>query len=365
MSHCAIAALQKILLPHVELSKSRLETLCLIVIGMISARTVNLTHVASERPGTTRIASTYRRLQRFFQYVALGRDWAVPLIVQLLGLQGSWYLALDRTQWRVGTRDVNFLVLAVITRRHRVSLMWIALDKRGNSATDERVALLRRYLKLFDASTIRLLLADREFIGREWMEFLSKNNIPFAIRLRGDLRVTTEEGHELTLRALLRLRRRTSHFRARLGLEDGGAAADGPLLNFAAKRLADGELLIVASNIVAPKALAAYRKRWAIECLFGDAKTRGLNLEDTRLTDPRKLELLLALVALALAWASRTAAILLGPHMPKRKAHGHFAKSHFRTGFDEVRRLLRTDPAAAVTSWRRLARTAPPTARVV
>ena len=178
MSHCAIAALQKILLPHVELSKSRLETLCLIVIGMISARTVNLTHVASERPGTTRIASTYRRLQRFFQYVALGRDWAVPLIVQLLGLQGSWYLALDRTQWRVGTRDVNFLVLAVITRRHRVSLMWIALAKRGNSATDERVALLRRYLKLFDASTIRLLLADREFIGREWMEFLSKTTSP-------------------------------------------------------------------------------------------------------------------------------------------------------------------------------------------
>lgn len=29
------------------------------------------------------------------------------------------------------------------------------------------------------------------------------------------------------------------------------------------------------------QALNDYRKRWAIECLFGDAKTRGLNLEDT------------------------------------------------------------------------------------
>ena len=94
------------------------------------------------------------------------------------------------------------------------------------------------------------------------------------------------------------------------------------------------------------RALAAYRKRWAIECLFGDAKTRGLNLEDTRLTDPRKLALLMALVALALAWAGRAAAALLGPRAPKRKAHGYFAQSWFRIGFDRIRNLLRTDPLA-------------------
>ena len=58
--------------PGIELSKSQLETLCLIVVGMISARTVNLSHLASERPSTALIASTYRRLQRFFQHVRLG-----------------------------------------------------------------------------------------------------------------------------------------------------------------------------------------------------------------------------------------------------------------------------------------------------
>ncbi len=44
MPHRAIATLEGILRPHVGLSKSRLETLCLIVVGMISARTVNLSH---------------------------------------------------------------------------------------------------------------------------------------------------------------------------------------------------------------------------------------------------------------------------------------------------------------------------------
>ena len=364
MPHRAVAALQETLRPHVGLSKSRLETLSLIVVGMVSARTVNLSHLASERPGTARIASTYRRLQRFFQHVALADDWAAPLIVGLLGLRGSWDLALDRTQWRIGTKDVNVLVLAAVTGRYRVPLLWTPLDKRGNSATDERVALLRRYLELFGASTIRRLLADREFVGREWLEFLCENNIDFAIRLKENLRVTTEEGHELTLLARLR-RSRCRSFRARLGLEDAEAAGERPLLNFAARPLRDGEWLIVVSSGDARKALQAYRKRWAIECLFGDAKTRGLNLEDTRLTAPRKLHLLLALVALALAWAGRVATALLGPRMPKRKAHGHFAKSVFRTGFDEARRLLRTDPAAAVTEWRRLASKPPKSQRVV
>ncbi len=68
------------------------------------------------------------------------------------------------------------------------------------------------------------------------------------------------------------------------------------MLNFAVKRLT-GEWLIVVSNQPPRTALAAYRRRWAIECLFGDAKTRGLNIEDTRLTCPRKLDLLMGQLA--------------------------------------------------------------------
>ena len=199
MSHRAITALAQTLRGHVGLGKSRLETLCLLVVGMVSARTVNLGHIACERPGTALTASTYRRLQRFFQHVHLGQDWALPLIAKLLGSAGGWYLALDRTNWKIGTKEVNYLVLAVVTRRFRVPLAWTLLPGAGNSGTKARIALMRRYLAHFPATTIRLLLADREFIGADWIKFLNDNNVPFAIRLREDLRVTTEDGHDLTL----------------------------------------------------------------------------------------------------------------------------------------------------------------------
>jgi hypothetical protein len=349
MPHRAITTLEQTLQPHLGLSKSRLETLCLIVVGMVSARTVNLSHLACERPGTALVASTYRRLQRFFQHVRLEADWSAPLVARLLGLAGCWHLALDRTQWKLGTRHVNILMLAVVTRRARVPLIWSVLDSNGGTSdSGERVALMRRYLAIFGATSVRMLLADREFVGRAWMDFLNENNIPFAIRMKEKLLVTTEDGRRLPLASLLRKCRGGRTFRAALGRDE----APGPLwLNFAARRLDDGTLLIVASNTPARAALAAYRKRWAIECLFGDTKTRGLNLEDTRLVTPRKLALLLGLVALALAWAARTAAILVGRKAPARKAHGYLAKSWFRIGFDQLRRLLRHDPASAAQPW--------------
>lgn len=355
MPHRAIAALTAVLRPRVPLGKTRLETLCLLVVGMVSARTVNLGHIACERPGAVLIASTYRRLQRFFQHVDLGADWSFPIVAELLALRGSWTLVLDRTEWKIGKRSVNYLVLAAVTRRFRAPLLWSVLPSGGNSATAARIALVERYLARFPAGTVRLLLADREFIGAKWLKFLDDKKIPFAIRLREDLRVVTEDGCELTLFARLRNSRRTRTFRARLW-DDG--VADGPILNFAVKRLPT-QWLIVVSNRAPRIALAAYRGRWAIECLFGDAKTRGLNLEDTRLTHPRKLALLMALVALAIVWAGRVAADLLGPGSPKRKSHGYFAQSWFRTGFDRIRNLLSTDPSAATNAWRKLGKPKP------
>ena len=116
MPHRTIAALEGLVRPHVALGKSRVETLCLLLVGMIQARSVNLGHVACARGGSVQRASTYRRLQRFFQHVRLGEDWALPLLVGLIGPARRWTLALDRTNWSIGSREVNYLVLAVVTR---------------------------------------------------------------------------------------------------------------------------------------------------------------------------------------------------------------------------------------------------------
>ncbi|WP_420013764.1 transposase [Tateyamaria sp.] len=113
-------------------------------------------------------------------------------------------------------------------------------------------------------------------------------------------------------------------------------------------------LLLVATNIPASKnALHLYRKRWGIECLFADAKTRGFNIEDTHITDPAKLATLLAVVALAMTWAYRCASQAMGRKSIRKKAHKRRAKSWFRIGFDVLRRWILYDQQKALEAWRR------------
>jgi hypothetical protein len=343
-----LAPLLETLRPHFDLSKTRLETLAVLLFGLANCRTVNLSHLASQFPGDARHASNYRRLQRFFQHIRLDGDIGAQLIVGMLKLGRPKLLALDRTNWKLGSRDVNVLVLAIVTRRFPVPLMWTLLPHAGNSDTAQRIALLERYLSLFGASSIRALLADREFVGAEWLKFLCENNVPFAIRLRENMQIQLADGRMFQFRSGLRNRRRGTWE----GWLNGMDATPANQLRVAAKRIKGSELLIVATNIEeSVSGLNLYRKRWGIECLFADAKTRGLNIEDTHITDPDKLATLLVVVALAVTWAYRCGTRAMGRTAIPRKAHGRYEKSWFRTGFDTLRNWIIHQPGQALDAW--------------
>lgn len=150
----------------------------------------------------------------------------------------------------------------------------------------------------------------------------------------------TQNGRLLALKWLLRRGRGVRGFTATLPASDGHRDLD---LHFGARRIKGGqELLIVASPTKASGAhiLRKYKKRWSIECLFADCKTRGLNLEDTHLRCTDRLHLLFGLLAVSVALINRAAAQLLGLKHPARKKHGHYAKSWFRTGFDVFRKAV-------------------------
>ena len=207
---------------------------------------------------------------------------------------------------------------------------------------------MKRYLDLFGAETIKCLLADREFIGLDWLDFLHDQNIPFITRVRSNQYVLCEDGTRRSLRELLRTCRGKRAFTAYFGTSKDAAPVWS---NFAAKRIKGKDLLIVVSNRPAHHALTTYRTRWAIECMFAEAKTKGFNLEDTRLSIAKKLSLLVGIVALAMAWAAKTASAKIGTRKRPRKSHARYAKSIFRIGLDEITRLLRTEPENAFRHW--------------
>jgi hypothetical protein len=352
-------ALMVTLARHFRLSNDRLQTLMVLIVGLVNARTVNLSHITGAFPGPAKLESNYRRLQRFFQYVRLDEDWLAKALVVMLRLVPPYRLCLDRTNWKLGKTPLNLLVLCIVTKQLRIPILWTILDNNGTSTMAQRQALLERYLKLFGASSIRMLLADREFIGSQWFEFLVENDIPFAIRMPEHLLLVLESGQVVSLASMTRHRAQLSHLPQLRGRFMDMDERFAGTLGFAAKRRSDGTLIIVATNRDPLAALASYKKRWQIECLFGDTKTRGFNMEDTKLTQPAKLSLLFAVIALAIAWAQACAkAVRPDGYIPRAK-HGYRRKSWFRTGLDTLRHWIVADPQTAHNAWANMDRRLP------
>lgn len=353
MTTTLINALYGSLAGQMGLRKSRLESLCVLVVAVLVSRTVNLSHLSGSFPSRAEIASNYRRLQRFFEQVCLDYGTLARVIVRVSGLgRGPWLLALDRTSWKLGRRDVNILTLAVVRDGIAVPILWTVMTRAGNSTGDQRGALLSRFCEIFGSASIAGLIADREFSGSGWMRFLTKHEIPFILRIKEDFHVRLADGRRCKVKSLFQKLgkggRRYIRDQAILGLR---AKDRGPAVKLAATRLASGELLVVATNTEPKTALANYKSRWAIETLFAACKSRGFNLEDSHLLHAERIAKLMAVLAMAFAFAFATGQWRAKYRQITIKVHRRKAQSLFRYGYDLLRRVLLLDNAVAIYLW--------------
>ena len=314
-----------------KLHPSRLKFLSLLMIAVVQAKTVNLATLVGMMEGKAQADSFYRRAQRFFQGLHLSDETVFRYALSLHPKQ-RYSLCLDRTNWKFGKLDINILTLAYAHEGVAVPLLWCLLPKAGNSATQERITLLERLLKLLPVDQIEVLLADREFIGGDWFAYLERKHIPFVIRVRKD---ALSDGwfhlfgffQHLPLGEHKVLTQRYTIF----GVE----------LRVAGARLADGEYIIVVTNRNPKRALANYAKRWQIECLFKALKSSGFDFEATHLKHLDRINTLLVVVTLAFLWALKVGEFVHQQLKPVRvKSHGRKQKSLFRTGLDHLRHLL-------------------------
>lgn len=112
------------------------------------------------------------------------------------------------------------------------------------------------------------------------------------------------------------------------------------LFYLAGLRLADGELLIVATNENPANAIVCYGLRWQIETLFGCLKGRCFHFEDTHIINPERIKKLLVLLTVALCWAHKTGEWQQQEKPIKIKKHGSPAICLFRYGLDYLTKAV-------------------------
>lgn len=321
---------------HLKLHKSRINFLILLVEGLIKGRTVNLSKIACYiTGGKGGLEAKVQRIYRFFRHVVLEPVGWAKLILALGAIRKGSRLELivDRTNWKRGKKDLNFLVLALRYRKQILPLFSLPLTEQGagTHALDQLERVIEVVSRAHKIKKIHSLAGDREFGNPSRIRFFQKEGIPFVVRLKEEWHWAHYEGKSVLLHTLfadLKLQQsRTLH---------NVVIGERRLVtcSVSAKRLSKDELLIVAHDPSIPAPLKVYKNRWSIECLFSYFKTKGFNLEQTGLYHPERLALLLAVLALAVLIVFAQALIVLAsnPSVLKFKKHGYYHKSLFTIG---------------------------------
>lgn len=313
------------------------RTKCFVnmILGVIASGSVQQHKSALGFTGIAKQKSVCTRISNFLKTFSFDFSEYARVILEMAQLKGPLFLVLDRTNWKFGRIDINLLVLAVVVaKQFSIPILWKALPKKGNSNTAERIDLLQIFIDIFGAQRIAALTADREFIGKEWIDYLIKHSIPFFIRIKENRLV--EWGEEMRHIAVffqhLQVKQKR-HIQFNL---------DGHLLFFAGTRSKNGELVIVMSNQdLDHKILEIYKRRWTIELLFENCKKNGFNLEDTHLVNLERIEKLFAVVCSALLLCFMVGNVEEKKFpTPFKKTVNTPAFSTFRRGFDFLRKLL-------------------------
>jgi hypothetical protein len=286
--------------------QTSLKNLLLVISSIIVKETVNLNKLKHQLGvilgnETTQSDSNYRRLTRFFdESFHLYSLWKMLLkvvisqVIQRLDKRsGHKYLLMDATCWELGVVKFHFLFLSMVYEGISIPIFFVNLSKKGHSCFDER----KRFLQMADI-LIPLkgmtLIADREYIGRDWFIFLvSELSLNFIIRLpQGGYKTDIGYLYGQFIRDIKK--GKTKEISLKIGnhtFRIVGTKNKNP-------ENADDDLVILLTNLPLKKQkiIAIYGIRWQIEGMFKAMKSNGFNLEEMSLTNPLKVRLMLCII---------------------------------------------------------------------
>ena len=167
-----------------SLNLARIKFISLFICALCKVQVVCFEKLASGFENGCGSDSSLRRIQRFMADYKLDKDLIARLIFALLPHEPPYSIAIDRTNWKFGQTNINILVLAIVYKGVAFPVLFKLMPKRGNSHTAERIQIVNHYIRLFGKETILYLVADREFVGEHWIDYLNFNRIEYHIRIR-------------------------------------------------------------------------------------------------------------------------------------------------------------------------------------
>lgn len=293
--------------------QSHLENLALLVIGIAYSRSVALPRAAEAVPyKRIQVESRVQRFERLVQCAKLvPLDALQPVaskVLRQVSRRGTVELCviMDRTMIN---DTLNLLFLSLAYGGRALPLGWVRVPHEGNSDLRLQQELLTWFTACLPPGARVTVVADREFHSihlASWLERVV--GLDFVLRIKAGTKVEYR-GHWSQAGDLAE-RGRTQCWEAVKVTTDPTATHRVTLVTVWDHDEAEPWLLIT-NKPAAARVRELYAERFWIEEMFSDHKSRGLNLEATRLTAPDRLERLLVAVVLAYLWLMEVGALVV------------------------------------------------------
>lgn len=273
-----------------------LNTLAHLVSGILGSRKTNLPAIASKTPDGKKRESRIKRYTRWLQNERIsGETYFLPYARALLRSLPGPTLGLVMDASVVG-RGCLALVVSVIYHKRALPVCWLVVSgPKGHLSEAQHTTLLNEVAALLPPGRSVVFLGDGEFDGTGLLAALARLGWSFVCRTQKN--ACLYEG--------------TDDFRfAWLNIQPGEVIDNdnvfftqegfGPLLAVALWKRGHKDPLYLVSNLdLWQEAYLWYQKRFRVETLFSDQKSRGFYLCHSHLSDPKRLERLLIATCLA------------------------------------------------------------------
>jgi hypothetical protein len=292
---------------------TNLENLVLLVIGIAYSRSVSLPRAAGAVPyKRIQIESRVEQFERLLQcekFVPL--DVLKPVAQKVLKSlyrdgRGEIRAALDRSMIN---DTINLLHITVAYGGRALPLGWVRVLHEGNSDLELQKQLLTWFKECLLQGSRAAIIADREFRSIHLTSWIEKTlGLDFVLRIKAGTHVEFEgdwyNAGDLATRGCTK-------FWGSVKVATDRKAMHRFNLVTVWDHDEDEPWLLITNLTNPEKVREIYANRFWIEEMFSDHKSRGLNLESTRLTDPDRIERLLAAVSLAYLWIMEVGALVV------------------------------------------------------
>ena len=278
---------------------NHLNVLSALVCGIIQSKSTKLGEIAEEVPSQSKIESQIMQFRRWLQNENVDfKLFYLPFIKRIIqALAGdTLVLIIDGSET---ARGCVTLMVSMVYKGRALPLLWVTREgKKGHFPQKMHIELIRAVKEMIPVCCNVICLGDGEFDGTEWLKVLTEFGWKYVCRTAKNA-LLYENDEPFPIRDICPARGECNLI-ADLEFTEARSIKVNAVAYWGNQH--KEPIYWVTNFETGEEAQFWYAKRFKIETMFSDFKSRGFNLSKSHVSQPERVARLLIAVCIAYIW---------------------------------------------------------------